>query len=79
MVITSGNCIVPFALWNSHCPQHAISCVLMTKDKKHLITGGCDGRIINWKVGKDFQVSLNGVYFFSFRVKMKNLTYTGAP
>ncbi|XP_049847123.1 WD repeat-containing protein 7 isoform X2 [Schistocerca gregaria] len=50
---TGTNLVVPVVLWGKHPPTHCISCVMLSRDQKTLITGCYDGQICLWQMNPD--------------------------
>lgn len=44
----SFNLAVPLVMWGREPPTHDISCLLLTRDVKTIITGSRDGQICIW-------------------------------
>ncbi|KAF2368718.1 WD40-repeat-containing domain [Trinorchestia longiramus] len=43
-----GSLAIPLVLWGRDPPTHDISCILLTKDVKTLVTASRDGQICVW-------------------------------
>ena len=43
-----GSLAIPLVLWGRDPPTHDISCVLLTKDVRTLVTASRDGQICVW-------------------------------
>ncbi|CAL4059561.1 unnamed protein product [Meganyctiphanes norvegica] len=46
--MVSCNLVVPLVMWGREAPTHDISCVLLTRDVKTIVTGSRDGQICIW-------------------------------
>ncbi|XP_067003219.2 WD repeat-containing protein 7 isoform X2 [Anabrus simplex] len=48
-----ANLVVPVVLWGKTAPTQCISCILLSRDQRTLVTGCYDGQICLWQVDPD--------------------------
>ncbi|ESN95957.1 hypothetical protein HELRODRAFT_86242 [Helobdella robusta] len=61
--MSNSSLVIPVALWGKNPPTHSITCLLMTANQKHVVTGSNDGQLCVWDVDSDWTMSARMVLY----------------